>query len=601
MRPIAKLAALLLLSTACYADLTTEQKTADFMQLAGLYAKNYAPYEWKRDVIGFDLYNLKPWLTKVNQTKTDLEFWDLCVQYVAALQDSHDEFTLASNYYSYLHFDVDIYDGKVLVDGIDRTWLPRADYPFAVGDEVISVDGVPVQDLITKFIPFAANGSANTSSRRRLAADAITFRIQAYMPRAHEVPEKSDVVIQRANGNTETYSIKWDAHGTPITSAGIVPSPRVNAVPGEPSALSLSNNRRHSIEVNGRAWHHSGDSDEASPADAWGLWQGDGPDVEAEPISAAMKPLYELQQMSALQPESASSGFGSLTPVFNPPPGFKLRLGASRNDFFLSGTYMTGGKTVGFLRIPTMAPASPNTAIQQFATEIAFLDKNTDVLLLDVMHNGGGSLCYTESLMSMLTSGQYTAANYNIRATAFWLAAFGSNLQAAKDAKSPQWMIDLYGAYVSDIQAALKDNRSMTGSLPICGVQSTLTGLKNAYSKPIAVLVDEFSLSAAEAFSMMIQDAGRATIIGQRTDGGGGNPASYSATTYSEGSTRVTRTFVVRGKSVQTPGYPASNWLENTGVYPDIAADIMTRDDLINGGANFLLTVGQALLTIGPK
>jgi hypothetical protein len=45
-----------------FASLTPEQKIADFMQLAGLYAKNYMPYEWKRDAMGFDLYNVQPWL-----------------------------------------------------------------------------------------------------------------------------------------------------------------------------------------------------------------------------------------------------------------------------------------------------------------------------------------------------------------------------------------------------------------------------------------------------------------------------------------------------------------------------------------------------------
>src|SRR6266496_4113523 len=117
-------------STACYADLTVDQKVGDFMQLAGLYAKHYAPYQWKRDVIGFDLYNVKPWLDKVKQSQTDVDFWDICVQYVAAFQDSHDEYVIPSNYTATLHFDVDIYDGKVLIDGIDRTWLPKTDYPF---------------------------------------------------------------------------------------------------------------------------------------------------------------------------------------------------------------------------------------------------------------------------------------------------------------------------------------------------------------------------------------------------------------------------------------------------------------------------------------
>ncbi len=579
-------------STACYADLTVDQKVADFMQLAGLYSKHYAPYQWKRDVIGFDLYDVKPWLDKVKQTQNDVDFWDVCVQYVAAFQDSHDEYTIPSNYTASLHFDVDIYDGKVLVDGIDRSWLPRTDYPFTVGDELISVDGIPVADLIKAYIPYAANGSASTSTRQRLAADTITFRIQSIMPKAYQIPEKSTIVVLRASGVTETYSVKWDQLGTPITTAGILPSFVTGSAVPPARQVRLKKHDETTAVSHSR---HSGDSDNPSPADNWGVWHGDGPDVDVENVPQYLKPLQELQQMSALIPDSNAAQFGLITPAFNPPPGFKLRLGGSRNDFFLSGTFAIGNVTVGFIRIPTMSPASSATALQQFTAEIAFLEKNTDALVIDVMRNGGGSLCYTESLMANLTSGPYTAANYNIRATVFWLATFDGLLQSAKTAHAPTWVTDLYGAYVKDIQSALKGNRAMTGTLPICGASATLTGLPSAYSKPIVALVDGFSLSAAEAFSMMLQDSGRATIIGTRTDGGGGNPGSYYAGDYSEGNTRVTRTFVVRGKSVQTPGFPASQWLENTGVFPDVQADIMTKENLLNGGSTFVTQVGIAL------
>src|SRR5205807_2666328 len=109
-------------------------------------------------------------------------------------------------------------------------------------------------------------------------------------------------------------------------------------------------------------------------------------------VPAYMQPLAELQQGAAFEPVQGFGGFGALFPVYNPPPGFKLRLGGGRNDLFLSGTFVVGGKTVGLIRIPTMSPASPTTAVTQFATEIAYMDKNTDALILDVMRNGGGSL-----------------------------------------------------------------------------------------------------------------------------------------------------------------------------------------------------------------
>src|SRR5437016_471079 len=118
---------LILLLPLCTASaqLTPDQKTSDFLNLAGLYAKNYAPYEWKRDVYHFDLLNLKPWLDQVANTRDDLDFYDVCVRYVAGLKSGgHDRFRVPSRFTATLNFTVDIYDGVTLIDSINRLRLP---------------------------------------------------------------------------------------------------------------------------------------------------------------------------------------------------------------------------------------------------------------------------------------------------------------------------------------------------------------------------------------------------------------------------------------------------------------------------------------------
>src|SRR5258708_2080007 len=255
-----------------------------------------------------------------------------------------------------------------------------------------------------------------------------------------------------------------------------------------------------------------------------------------------------------------------------------------------------------------MSPSSTTTALAQFRTEMAFFQQNTDGLVIDVMGNGGGSLCYVESLMTYLMPGQFRSVAYNIRATQFWVVAFSSSLESAKRTGAPQWVIDLYTSYLSAVQQASSGIRGMTGDIPICSpnflnVQPARDAQGNllAYTKPILILTDNFSLSAAEAFSALMQDPGRATIFGTRTDGGGGNPASYNATTYSEGSTRATRTFVTRARPVQTPGFPASLYIENVGVYPDIIADYMTADNLLNGGKPFFTALSTPIANLIPN
>ena len=66
--------------------MTDRQRTADLNQLASFYAKNYAPYEWKRDVFGFDLFQLQPWLRESHKAD-DLDFQEVLIDYVASLND----------------------------------------------------------------------------------------------------------------------------------------------------------------------------------------------------------------------------------------------------------------------------------------------------------------------------------------------------------------------------------------------------------------------------------------------------------------------------------------------------------------------------------
>ena len=95
--------------SVAFGQLTLDQKTADFQQTAALYAKRYGPYEWKRDVIGFDLLNIAPWLTRITATKDDLDYYEVVSEYVSKLYDAHDGYELPSNFVATLNFSVDIY------------------------------------------------------------------------------------------------------------------------------------------------------------------------------------------------------------------------------------------------------------------------------------------------------------------------------------------------------------------------------------------------------------------------------------------------------------------------------------------------------------
>src|SRR5215831_5767748 len=153
-----------------FAQLTPDQKTTDFLALVASFDRNYGPYEWKIQAFGYDMLKLQPWLAQVNAAHTDLEFYDVCARYIASLHDYHATFVLPTDYEAWLPFTVDTYDGKVLIDGIDRRFLDPQTYPFQIGDDLVSLDGRSPADWIQALFPYAYASQGNPATGTRLAA-----------------------------------------------------------------------------------------------------------------------------------------------------------------------------------------------------------------------------------------------------------------------------------------------------------------------------------------------------------------------------------------------------------------------------------------------
>jgi hypothetical protein len=196
-----------LLAVPASAQLTREQKVQDFQNLAALYAKRYAPYEWKKELFSFDLFEIGPWLDRIRRSQDDLEFFEIALEYVASLRDTHSSYAMPSSFVADLGLTVDIYDERVLIETINRTRLPQAQFPFQVGDALVSVDGRTSEAWIRYFSRFRQQG--NPRSTRRLNADFLTRRPQSRVPRAIDLPDEAVIVVERESGLLETYVIPW--------------------------------------------------------------------------------------------------------------------------------------------------------------------------------------------------------------------------------------------------------------------------------------------------------------------------------------------------------------------------------------------------------
>ena len=555
------------------AQLAVEQKVNDFQNMTALYAKRYAPYEWKKLAFKFDIFAISPWLDRVKASKTDIDFFEICAEYVASLHDTHSSFTAPYRFVADLGIVVDIYDGKLLIEGINRAYLPADRFPFQAGDEVVSVDGKSMDEWIAYFSRFRQWGSPLTT--RRSAADAITYRPSSLYARALELGDSATVVVNRANGAMESYTVPWTKTGYPGANIGPVPSPKARPSPSasvspasrqdSPDYMALLNQMRN-----------------------WRLPETD-PILQGEVLN---------EETGEVVPRRYLLGIGGRAPVFTLPTGFEQRLGKG-TDFHYSGTYSSGGLRIGYLRVPGFSTTA--TSLRELTQEIAYFQANTDGLIVDVMRNGGGD-CYMLSLASyLIPTDNFYFFGQLLRPSLASINNFQNAINATKRSNGPQWVIDLYTTYLTQIQSAYMENRGVTGSIPACSLSfenSPATdnrGAVIAYTKPLIILVDEFSISAADIFPAMMQDNKRGVVVGMPTSGGGGFVSGWPLF-YSEASVSNTDSLVVRNHSIVTAEFPEAPYVENIGTRPDIKLDYMTQDNLLNRGKSFVDSFTQIMI-----
>lgn len=551
------LAAILLLAGTAFAQMSMQQRIDDFTYLSSLMNRNYAPYEWKRQLFGFDMLDLKPWLERVRDAKSDSEFYDICIDYVASLKDYNTYLELPSDFEAYLGFTADLYDGKAIVEFIDRAQLPSARYSIALGDEVLSIDGRKIEDLLGEYAKYSIDG--NPQATRRLSMDSITYRSQLYNPHAAEVGTTSSVEIRKADGSVVTLNLPWATYGTPMRTG---PLPDFTS---ESASLPFHEQFLTALD-------------------------------RGAPVRKAAR-LTLSADIESSTPEI--QGIGNLAPLYTLPANFQVRLGRGRTDAIYSGWYESGGKRIGLLRIPSFANSA--ALFSQLDTEIVWLNDNTDVLIVDQMRDRLQSICAAERTAARFIGKPFRQPGFEVRATWTTVINFQQAVESAFENGADDDTIAGLQAILNDLRTAYSENRGRTGPLPLCGTTidrqpvNDRNGRLVAYTKPILLVTDDLS---SDFFAAAIKDAGIAKQFGIRTRGVLGTGISVLGPAYSEMTVYIKDSMMTRAGPVMSPGYPDSAYVESTGVHPEFVEDFMTMENYRLRGVPFVESFTRAALSL---
>lgn len=202
-----------LLSLTVFArPLTPLEKQSELRTLATLIQSQYGPYEYKESFqkVSFEKI-LKEYLEKADRTN-NLEFSYLLNQFVAEFKDSHFSSRLNTDYVTKLGFFTDRVQGKVLIDEVDRSVLSETVFPFHKGDEIVSLGGRPIEDVVSELEKYM--GMGNPNSAKRIGSMLVSFRQAKVVP-----PQAGKVVVQIRKGNSavlDSVELEWKSTGSPL-------------------------------------------------------------------------------------------------------------------------------------------------------------------------------------------------------------------------------------------------------------------------------------------------------------------------------------------------------------------------------------------------
>jgi len=553
---IATAVAVLLISSHGLCDLTRSQRISDAEALIALFKHRYAPIHWKMDYLGISVDDLAgELLGEAYRTDgTDLDFYDAMARMAGGVKDTHIWFIIPSNYMTHLGFYCDYVEGRVLIDYVSRKHLPTDAFPFKRGDELLSIDGVPVELLIDELAQYDSHG--NDLAEKRFVTKILTIRNQRNFG---NVPTgEADVeIFSRDRDLTEIVTIKWNEEGDPLPNT-LDPEARI------------SNYRIDAAEEI---------------------------EIQTEDV---FEDLKNLRWSAILGEKAVEAGIGSSFPFYPLWNSFR----EITKQPLLSGTFKLDGRTIAFIRIPTWWPPSSAPWYKFFAQQIPYFQKHTDAMVIDQTNNGGGNLCLANDIAGHFVSSPIPNLLFHIRANNKRLVIYEQYAnQCKKYGKNAPKECPIIIRIAASLRKALEEGSALTEPLPLCIDDGLIHPAKNkkggtvVYTKPVLLLANEFSISAADMFPATLQDVGRIKVFGEQTCGAGGSVITSDYIGFTDFRVSQTETLAVRSKEIVTIDGVRTRYLENAGVIPDIHYSV-TIDDFLNGYEGYRNAVDAALRTI---
>lgn len=261
------------------------------------------------------------------------------------------------------------------------------------------------------------------------------------------------------------------------------------------------------------------------------------------------------------------------------------------------------GKNIGVIRIPSYSPGEIMNEYLWVLNVLNRMNYSTDMLIIDQLGNSGGAVLLVMKWMGLFANGRpltTVATDTKISETLIEMNSQFLSMGGGRDRRGPHRYTDrrMSERELKRLKELYEAGEVWTGLRPDWGSTSgNETGVVGeifpdeyaTYNKPILLLNDSRSASGGDFFPAMMQQNGRALIMGETSKGLGG--PVYRQTESLPGSEVSMR--CTSGYCERPGGIP----IENKGAIPDIYRG-MNQFDLIEGFTTYSFTVLEAALQV---
>jgi len=541
--------------------LNKDERLADFDQVTGQVQALYGPLQYKeRRFPGFVFAAHAAALReKVEGVANDSEFYSLVNQLVGKFGDGHIQIEYPSDriVVKKIPVLVESLEGKAIVVAVEDS---LKDEKIAAGDEVVKVDGIEAMEYLPLFTSHESFGNPESDkqlifrlfkrpSNLQGARTLADGRVAAAQPTA----PFAQVEFRRADGTSYVRQLLWRVTKDQALRREFIP----HQIGGElfaSGASALIAEKRADLAKFGN----------------------DQPLI----VTPAVSEKFNLGRVYVDKSDS------TLLAKFETKP-------EDIDDKIYGAWFRHKNKNVFFIRQPGYQVANPEARLKTYRLLLAQNQGRMDVLIVDQMHNPGGSSDYLESFTGLFAKDQFRSYVQYMNADRKWLRDVRANFEKLPALEQDSEAGLRYLQIAADIEQAYNTVGQRLTHRPysFTGTNYISADKHFTWDKPVLVLADEMAGSCGDLFPMMMQRNQRAKVFGNRTMGLGGSVEGLDPLTNSRIVAHLTRGLLTGFR--EDGVYGEGDFIENNGVTPDILRP-RTVDDARSGYLAYFAAVADA-------